>query len=89
MGLTKLIFGYKIFFVPAFFFIFLQVWWIEKMPEGKKIVNIKNQFLNAHQPREGIFDIASHRRRIFTITCQSFKWLPVFQFWELMSKNEI
>ena len=59
------------------------------MPQGKKIVNIKNQFLHARQPREGIFDIRSHWRHIFTITCQSSKWLPVFQFRELMSKSEI
>ena len=26
---------------------------------------------------------------IFKLFCKSFKWLPVFQFWELMSKNEI
>ena len=49
----------------------------------------KNQFLHARQPREGIFDIRSHWHHIFTITCQSLKWLPVFQFSELMSKNEI
>ena len=82
-------FWIQIFFCSGPFLIFLQIWWIEKMPQGKKIVNIKNQFLHARQPREGIFDIRSHRCRIFTITCQSFKWLPVFQFWELMSKNEI
>ena len=82
MGLTKLIFGSNKMFFSHPFLIFLQIWWIEKMPQGKKIVNIKNQFLHARQPREEIFDI-------FTITCQSFKWLPVFQFWELMSKNEI
>ena len=89
MGLTKLIFGYRNFFCSGPFLIFLQVWWIEKMPQGKKIVNIKNLFLHAHQPREGIFDIRSHWCRIFNIICQSFKWLPVFQFWELTSNNEI
>ena len=89
MGLTKLIFGYKNFFCSGPFLIFLQIWWIEKMPQGKKIVNIKNQFLHARQPREGISDIRPHWCRIFTITCQNFKWLPLFQFWELMSKNEI
>ena len=26
---------------------------------------------------------------IFKLFCKSFKWLPVFQFWESMSKNEI
>ena len=50
------------------------------MPRAKKFANIKNQFLHARQPREGIFDIPSHQCSIFTITCQSFKRLPVFQF---------
>ena len=80
MGMTELIFGYKKIFGSGHFLIFFQISWIEKMPGAKKIVNIKNQFLHARQPREGIFDIRSHRCCIFTITCQSFKWLPVFQF---------
>ena len=89
MGLTELIFGYKNFFGSGLFLTFFLIWWIEKMPQAKKVVNIKNQFLHARQPRERIFDIRSHRCGIFTITCQSFKWLPLLQFWELMSKNEI
>ena len=89
MGLTELIFGYKNFFGSGLFLTFFLIWWIEKMPQAKKVVNIKNQFLHARQPRERIFDIRSHRCRIFTITCQSFKWLPLLQFWELVSKNEI
>ena len=89
MGLTELIFGYKNFFGSGLFLTFFLIWWIEKMPQAKKVVNIKNQFLHARQPRERIFDICSHRCRIFTITCQSFKWLPLLQFWELVSKNEI
>ena len=89
MGLTELIFGYKNFFGSGLFLTFFLIWWIEKMPQAKKVVNIKNQFLHARQPRERIFDIRSHRCCIFTITCQSFKWLPLLQFWELVSKNEI
>ena len=76
-------------FDSGHFLISLLISWIEKMPRAKKVVNIKNQFLHAHQPRKRIFDIRSHRCRIFTITCQSFKWLPLLQFWELVSKNEI
>ena len=67
-------------FGSGHFSIFLQISWIEKKAGAKKVVNIKNQFLHARQSHDGIFDIRSHRRRIFTITCQSFKWLPVFQF---------
>ena len=92
MGLIKLIFRYpKIFkkFCSGPFLTFFQKWRIKKMPRAKKVINIKNQFLHARQPCEGIFDIFSHQRCIFTITCQSFKQLPVIQFWELMSKNEI
>ena len=79
----------KIFVSDHFWSFFKCISSIEKIPGAKKVVNIKNQFLHDRQPREGIFDIHSHRGRIFAITCQSFKWLPVFQFWELMSKNEI
>ena len=69
----------KFFWLGLFFYLFLNLM-DRKIPRAKKVVNIKNQFLHARQPREGIFDIRSHRCRIFTITCQSFKWLPVFQF---------
>ena len=31
------------------------------MPGAKKVVNIKNQFLHARQPCEGIFDICLHQ----------------------------
>ena len=78
----------KIFLFRPFLIIF-QIWWIKKMPRAKKNVNIKKQFLHVRQPREGIFDICWHWCSIYTITCQSFKRLPVIQFWELMSKNEI
>ena len=71
------------------FFIFFQIWWIKKMPRAKKVLNLKNHFFHDCQPREGIFDIFSHQCHVFTITCQSFKQLPVIQFWELISKIEI
>ena len=29
----------------------------QKMTRAKKVVNLKNQFFHAHQPRDGIFDI--------------------------------
>ena len=67
-------------FGSGHFLIFFQISWIEKMLGAKKVVNIKKYFLHARQPHEGIFDIRSHRSCIFTISCQSFKWLPVFQF---------
>ena len=62
---------------------------IKKMVGNKIFFASKNQFFHARQPRERIFDIRSHWCRIFTITWQSFKWLPLLQFWELVSKNEI
>ena len=48
-------------FGSGHFFIFFQISWIEKMPRAKKVINIKNQFFHARQPREEIFDICSHR----------------------------
>ena len=69
----------KFFWLGPFFDLFFNLM-DQKMPQAKKVVNIKNQFLHARQPRERIFDIRSHRCRIFTITCQSFKWLPLLQF---------
>ena len=77
---TKKIFG------SDHFLTFFQISWIKKMPGAKKVVNIKNQFLHARQPCEGIFDIFSLRCCIFTISCQSFKWPPVFQFWKQKSQ---
>ena len=87
MGMTELIFGYQKIFGSGHFLIFFQISWIEKKPRAKKVVNIKNQFLHARQPREGIFDICSHQCCIFTISCQSFQWLPLFQFQELVSQT--
>ena len=69
-------------FGSGHFFIFFQISWIKKMPRAKKVINIKNQFFHARQPREEIFDIYSHLPCIFTISRQSLKWPPVFQFWE-------
>ena len=48
------------FLVPALFLILFHLWWIKKMTRAKKVVNIKNQFFHARQPREGIFDVWSH-----------------------------
>ena len=88
-GMMPMIFWKKKFFGSGLFLIFFHQWWIKKMTRAKKVVNIKNQFFHARQPREGIFDIWSHLHCVFAISCQSFKQLPVIQFWELMSKNEI
>ena len=50
----------EFFFVLAFFWSFFHLWCIKKMTGAKKVVNKKNQFFHARQPREGIFDIWSH-----------------------------
>ena len=39
------------------------------MTGAKKVVNKKNQFFHARQPREEIFDVCSHLHCIFTISC--------------------
>ena len=80
--MTELIFRYKKIFGAGYFLIIFQISWIEKIPQAKKIINIKNQFFHARQPREEIFDIYSHLPCIFTISCQSLKWPPVFKFWK-------
>ena len=86
-GTTELIFGCKKIFGSNHFLIFFQISWIEKMAGAKKVVNIKNQFFHARQPREGIFDIHSHWCCIFTLFCHSFKLLALLQFWELLSQT--
>ena len=78
----------KNFWFWPFFDLFSNTW-IKKKPRAKKTFNIKNQFFHARQPRVGILDVCSHLSCIFTISCQSFQWLPLYQFWELTSKNEI
>ncbi len=69
----------KFFCFRPFFDLFSNIM-DRKNARAKKVINIKNQFLHARQPCEGIFYICSHRCCIFTLSCQSFKWLPVFQF---------
>ena len=61
------IFGYKNFFGSGLFLTFFWIWWIEKMPRAKKVVNEKNAFLHARQLREEIFDVCSNSYCIFTI----------------------
>ena len=39
----------------------------QKMPQAKKVINMKNQFFYAHQPPEEIFDVCSNGYCIFTI----------------------
>ena len=78
-----------IFLAPAIFSIH-DIWKkIKKMVGNKNFFASKNQFFHACQPHEGIFDIWSHLHCVFAISYQRFKQLPVIQFWELMSKNEI
>ena len=59
-GMMPMIFWKKKFFGSGLFLIFFHQWWIKKMTRAKKVVNIKNQFFHARQPREGIFDVWSH-----------------------------
>ena len=87
--MTQMIFWYKNFFGSGLFLTFFWIWWIKKVPRAKKVVNEKNWFLHARQLREGIFDVSSNSYCIFTIEVFFSKWPPLFQFWELMSKNEI
>ena len=75
-------FGIQKIFGSGFFLIYFQISGIRKIPRAKKVINIKNQFFHARQPHEEIFDIYSHLACIFTISRQSLKWPPVFQFWE-------
>ena len=44
----------------------------QKMTRSKKVVLIKNQFLHARQPREGIFEVRWYWGLIFTIVYPSF-----------------
>ena len=42
------------------------------MAGAKKVIIIKNQFFNARQPREEIFEIHAQWGLIFMIVCPSF-----------------
>ena len=46
----------KIFLFEPIFDLFSNMM-DQKMTRAKKVVNLKNQFFHARQPREGIFDI--------------------------------
>ena len=77
------------FFVLALFWSFYKYDGSKKCPKVKKIINIKNQFLHARQPREGIFVVRSHWCCIFTIVCQTSNgWhYSNFENWCLKMKS--
>ena len=56
-GIIKVIFGCKKIFGSGHFLIFFHILWIKKMAGAKKVVNMKNHFFHARQPRERIFDV--------------------------------
>ena len=72
MNMKKLIFDYNNFFGSGHFSIFFSDLMDRKMAGVKKVAIIKNQFFHARQPREGIFEICSHRCCIFKNFGQSF-----------------
>ena len=57
-GIIKVIFGCKKFWFRPFFDLFSHIM-DQKMAGAKKVVNMKNHFFHARQPREGIFDVCS------------------------------
>ena len=66
MGMTDLVFGCNKIFGSGRILIFFLTAWIKKCLEPKKVVNKKNQFFHARQPREGIFDICLHTGVVFS-----------------------
>ena len=54
-----LIFVFKKFFCSGHFLTIFFKKIDQKMTGAKKVVNTKNQFFHARQPREGIFEIHS------------------------------
>ena len=81
-GMKKVIFHVNNFFGYRHFF---DPWYVKKDPKraGTKIFLVsKNQFFEAQRNFWNMYCI-------FKLFSMSFKWLPVIQFWELMSKNEI
>ena len=83
------IFGYKNFFGSGLFLTFFWIWWIEKMPRAKKVVNEKNAFLHARQLRDEIFDVCSNGYCIFTIEVffQNGRHQSNFENWCLKMKS--
>ena len=59
------------------------------MPRAKKVVNMKNQFFHARQPREGIFEICSSSCCIFTIEVFFQNGRHCFVFGKKILKFEI
>ena len=59
------------------------------MPLAKKVVNMKNQFFHARQPREGIFEICSSSCCIFTIEVFFQNGRHCFVFGKKILKFEI
>ena len=57
------------------------------MAGAKKVVEIKNQFFHARQPRKEIFEIRSYWCCIFMIFGQSFKWPAVIQEIKFLIEN--
>ena len=73
------------FFAPAFFSID-EIWRkIEKWPEPKFFFYPKISYvMSVNHAKEFLKHVL-----YFLTFLLEFKWPPVFQFWELMSKNEI
>ena len=59
--MKKFIFCFNNFFGSAHFLIHQIGEKGQKIARAKKVFNIKNQFIYAHQPRKGIFKIHSHQ----------------------------
>ena len=57
------------------------------MAGSKKVVQMKNQFFYACQPRKVTFKIHAHSGSIFIIFGWSFKWLAVIQEIKFLIEN--
>ena len=81
----------KMFWFRTLFFYIFSNMMEQKKTQAQKILNIKNQFLHTRQSSVGILDVCSHTHLscIFTISCQSFQWLSLFNFenWCLKMKS--
>ena len=56
-GMKKPIFDYNNFFGLGHFMTHYTLKIDQKMTGSKKFIKVKNQFIHARQPREGIFEI--------------------------------
>ena len=70
-----MIFYISDFFCSGPFLVLFKISWIKKMAGAKKVIKVKNQFFNARQPSEGIFEICSYRGLNFTTAFSNFEQL--------------